>query len=669
MELENRSSKLLKLLLDSDIALTIDVITDRLEISRRNFYYALDNLNEWLEEYGFSKLVNQRAVGLTLLEAEKNAIERVMYEKQEIIYSPDERINILMYILLSNQKNLHIDNFVDFLDVSRNTLFNDLKRVRAILNSYEIELEYIQNEGYQVSGDHIKIRTAFIYRHWKIIAISNSGRQLESDEFNVFDVEAVKVIYERLKDVEKRLNTSYVIGTMSSLAALINIIKSAENSIAFEDQQEYLVKSREYEIVGQVFSELDSDEQMYIALHLLGARTQIPNERSNMVSLSDLAVELVEEFERVSAVRFKEKTKLIKQISSHLSVSYFRYKYGIYHGNPMTDVIKKEYESVFRLVNISCDLIRNKLGIPVAEGEVALITLHFSSYLEKKTFEKNIILVDIVCPSGVSTSNMINTEISNLHPQIKVHKVMGLEQYKDLGSKSDFIISTIPLENLDNNIVVNPIINNLDRKNILRRLKLNDTSQHNVTIEDIMLILSPYLKDDKKDLAKKALVAYYDRGMETGHNRIGMLDLLGPDMVNYFDAKVDFNQAIDLASQPLLDNKDITEEYVLAMKNNNDKFGPYMILENGYMMLHASFNDGVNEMAVNYSQFKYPIHVDHKYFDKLIILAPIDQNKHIEIMKDLMAIFSSDDLHHKLDKLSDSLSILEALRTFLIKSE
>ena len=126
MELEHRSQILLELLLNRSTPIIIEDICKQMNISRRTFYYVLDVLNEWLNAHQFTPLENIRGVGLQLSLVEKAAISRISKSNVGTVYTQDERVNLLLYILLANQENLHSQNLIDFMNVSRNTLFNDL---------------------------------------------------------------------------------------------------------------------------------------------------------------------------------------------------------------------------------------------------------------------------------------------------------------------------------------------------------------------------------------------------------------------------------------------------------------------------------------------------------------------------------------------------------------
>lgn len=670
MKLDDRSTQMLKILLDKKTPLTMDDIANKLDISRRSVYYTLDTLNLWMKSHDFSELVNKRGFGLMLDPHYYDDIEKALFEERTIFYSVEERVKILMYILLSNQEQIHIENLVDYMDVSRNTLFNDLKRVRSKLNGYDLDLEYVHTVGYQVVGDTFRIRTTFLYYYWTINKLEREDRLIYDSSFVVFNKEAIDDMYNRLKSIESKLEVEYVIGTMGALSHLGNVVNSIpQKPIIFENSLSYLDNSLEYKYIKEEFPTMDNRELQYLALHLLGSRTQIPNEQEHSPQLSSLAVDMVEEFERISAVKFKEKTKLVNQISSHLSVSYFRYIYGIHHGNPLTEYIKEQYESIYKLTDIVCDLIRQQLEVPVVDSEVAFITLHFSSYINRRSFLEEITIVDIVCPSGVSTSNMIHTEVVNLHPQIKVNKVMSLEDYEREGSNSQYIITTIELD-ADNAILVNPIMNNNDRSKLLRHLNLEYKSPSTVTVEDIMLLLSPFIEDKHQDNAKLALLNYFDKDNPLDHNRteLSVIDLLNETVVKHVSKELDWIEALRIASESLIDNKCIETRYVDAMIDGIHKFGPYMILPNGYMMAHASLHDGVNQLSLSYTKFDHDISIDNKTFNKLFILAPIDQSRHINIMKDLMSIFSHEQLHDDLDIAKDEKSSIEMIKEFLLES-
>lgn len=97
--------------------------------------------------------------------------------------------------------------------------------------------------------------------------------------------------------------------------------------------------SIEYEIVSKQFTDFEESEQLYLALHLLGSRTQnisvnFRNEESGQ-EYQRLSKILVKAFSRLAGIEFTREEELVEAIAAHLKTSLYRYRYGIQLGNPL----------------------------------------------------------------------------------------------------------------------------------------------------------------------------------------------------------------------------------------------------------------------------------------------------------------------------------------------
>lgn len=666
--MDERTMRVIELMIKEDFYVTLDQLAKSQNISKRSVYNVLDEANRWLSIHGFSPIMQIRGKGYQLNKKEVIDIQHQLFAiKTTQLYTVKERQALCLFALLTDQKGIMIEHLTRLVQVSRNTLFNDLKQIRQTLNTYGLDLNFVIHEGYQITGDVIRRRSTYLFYYFSVKSLLE---QLPYDEQNVFvfqQTEAIGAIYHKLKKIEKQLETQYVIGTLASLSYLIHImLVIPQAQFELTTSHEYLRKTREYQLLQDTFPILPTREIEYLTLHLLGSRTQIYQERSDLPLLTSLAAELVDAFERIAAIQFTMRTTLIKQISSHLSISYFRYHYGIHHGNPLLEQIKEQYLEVFELTNRACDVIRIELEVPVSEGEVAFLTLYFNSYLRKSNYLSAQIVVDIVCPSGMATANMLRTEIENLHSNIHVRKVMNLIEFNEQKEVSTVVISTIGLDH-PNTILVNPILNQDDRMRILQRLHLKSTDTNVSNIDSIMVIISPYIAEHDRTMVRQELTQYFSFCQNKGshQNLLNMKDVMHKEFVRYRKQAASWQEAVHVASQPLIDNSIISPSYIDAIINATLKHGPYMMLEHGYMLAHATNHDGVNQLGLSFLKLKHAVFYENRKIDKILVLAPVDQHQHLSVMKDILRILSDDMLPQRLDRASCEVEVYQILIDFL----
>ena len=90
---------------------------------------------------------------------------------------------------------------------------------------------------------------------------------------------------------------------------------------------------------------------------------------------------LVKVFSRIACVSFEREAELVQAITAHLKTSLYRYRYGIQLGNPMLDDIKNEYGDLFEITSRACKYLEKEIEVPIPEGEIAYLTLHFGAFI------------------------------------------------------------------------------------------------------------------------------------------------------------------------------------------------------------------------------------------------------------------------------------------------
>ena len=101
---------------------------------------------------------------------------------------------------------------------------------------------------------------------------------------------------------------------------------------------------------------------------------------------------------------------------------------------------------------------------------------------------------------------------------------------------------------------------------------------------------------------------------------------------------VSWEEAISLASKPLLDDGSIEEEYVQGMIDAVHRFGPYMVLAERFALPHAQGEKGVNKLAMALLIVEKEVDMLGEPVNMFMVLATPDATSHIEVLASLSEI-------------------------------
>ena len=141
-----------------------------------------------------------------------------------------------------------------------------------------------------------------------------------------------------------------------------------------------------------------------------------------------------------------------------------------------------------------------------------------------------------------------------------------------------------------------------------------------------------------------------------------MLEMYLKDNIFVLDKVSSWEEAIEIASQPLLEQGIITKEYVRAMIDNVHTNGAYMVIMPGIVLAHARPEHGV--LNTGMTLFKLNKEIDFpedKKADIVIVLAGKDSDSHLEASAELAEILVDDDIMYHLRQADDSSEIKEIL--------
>lgn len=666
-----RCRQILNVLLSHADYVSVNAIAKALQVSRRTVYYDIDKINLWLEQAGLSHLEIVREKGLYLSQQEREKIQTMLEsdsEDQVYIFSPEERIKIIICYVIYAQKAIYMEQFTDCFAVSRNTIFADLKEVTKKLKKYDLKLDYQPKQGYIILGDPVRVRALFILYFNEMETLFKSG------VIRFFNQKQIQDYYHTLKKIEQTLEISYVDGVLYSIAALVPLLYQHRTAIRFTDlKQTEIVKTQEYALVQKYFSDLEPEEQIYLSLHLLGSRVNlVPDEyfeSDSKTYVYDLTKSLVSEFEKVACVTFDKREELERALFVHLNTSLYRYRYGIQIGNILGDDVMNEYPDMFAITKIAVKRLEKQIELPIPDSEVAYLTLHFGGFLKIPSEENEHLRILIVCVNGISTGNMIKREVHKLLPFAEIVGVVAAVHLINAQNICDLIISTVKINSIVPSITVHPVLTELDRRSILNH-RLVAPRNVEVQKERLFQIVKKYVNPADYPNLLKDLTVYIQRDMQ--HDVLGeeeeynLLSILDESRICIFPDRCSWQNSVRIAGRCLLDNRSIEPKYLDTMITQLQYYGPYMFLTENVLLAHAKPEDGVNCLDVSMALFRESVWFSDSKKAKIIwVLAAEDQEKHLKILQDILTLTGDSKFLSDIENAKSSTDILVQIKSVL----
>ncbi|WP_025476852.1 PTS sugar transporter subunit IIA [Enterococcus faecium] len=120
---------------------------------------------------------------------------------------------------------------------------------------------------------------------------------------------------------------------------------------------------------------------------------------------------------------------------------------------------------------------------------------------------------------------------------------------------------------------------------------------------------------------------------------INLKKLLPEDHIETTNQILTWQEAVQLASQPQLNEKAIDQQYVTNMIHSVEENGPYMVLADYFALMHARPGEGVFHQGMSLLVTKNEIDLAGKPVRIFLVLAAKDSQSHLESLQEIMEVF------------------------------
>lgn len=614
--LTKRQKDILKLLCLKDDFITLDSISKKFLVSKKSIQNDINQIDLFLKEKNFD-LIRKAGTGIYINEKEnsKYKLSNELENMQIRSFSKVER-HILIKTTLLCRPLCTFQDLADICLVSKQTIINSFIDVVNEFKSENITVEKIQGTGLRLDGEEIDIRRYFIQ-----LINENLDNQLvqttayEQGRLNEYEEDINYILHE----IETICMITFT--NMKRLKIIIGyMLLRIRNNFLLPNDIVFNNLSQQHEILQIVdiiskFIKVDN-EKLYLSTIILSERINQLTD-SSITSINDthdeayqIAMFLIDSLQSMQPINQDDIQDTINGLTLHLRSAINRYRNNLQIKNELVEQIKLSVSLIYEFTSKELHKVEKKYNIEFDENEIAYITMYIASIYETSFKEISTVKVLLVCSFGLATSSMLKSRIIQSFPGFEIFGPLSqINAFSFLNKNNvDLIISTNEFEYSSTPVIkVNPLLNyeNMEKiKNKLDQFSYSKMCSHFIT---------SYASTTKITPSKHYIANYVMQ-----------------ENIQIIDECNSWEEAIQLAAQPLLKKKLINQNYVDSMINAVNDYGTYMVMTPNTAYVHAGVNDGIFQNCTAILVIKKPVifaYTNSKLVSNIVILGIKDKHE------------------------------------------
>ena len=597
--LTKRQSNILSVVMQKNHGVTIDELVNSIGVSRRTIYRDLSEIKPILKDKGVS-FVKDGNIYYLKSESEDSLVEL----KKEFQILPDmdstQRKNLLVIMLLLENDYQKITTFAYDLNVSKNTVINDLMDINKIFSEYSIELIREKSKGIRVKGQEEKRRELLCSMLMNSFNKYNFFEILKKDQItndnSLFKILSFNLLKRCYKSIIDNFNTEPVsdLQLLQSIFMLyISVVRIKSDCFISEvhvSKIDIISQQKVQKILSTLIGKTAPiKEILYATQYFRYSSSKWDPLNVDSKEEADINRKIFEFVRRVSVqfhFNFEANNTFINGITKHIKNLVKDQR------NQLPDLkietlesIKNRFPKLFEIITSEWNRV---FEIKITKTEVELILLYFASaYMNNSENDKtHNVSILIVCENGIGTSAILKKRLEKYFPSIRkidVSKISQLDKKEIINH--DVILSTLKLENFPKDYLqISPLLFPDEIS------KIREYVQRNIIDNDDIYNERPINESVREEELLK---------IDDAKNKFNYLVYVTETAKAIFDNFLNVNIAEDIATIETLIYYIINNLKTTIVENKLDvinaliyrkNLAPIAIPDTGIALLHASKN-------------------------------------------------------------------------------
>lgn len=478
MYLSGRELYIITIMLEQPSGVSVQLLSDRLEISRRTIYRDLSQLEQTLIPLKIALVKDSKGYKLQGDSKHINQLRMyVMNTTVELEYTPKQRQRMLVIQLLLAQEVVKIDYLAHILRVSASTIQSDLQSIEETFNDYGIRIDKKKGVGIKANADEKSLRLivsgliTIECNEFDFFTLFDDADQLDSQKYEMVMVSnpflsviypsILEKTYQLIRQYEKfqfdevtdtQLQTLIVLLSLTIMRIqegyMIHQIDPIDDSLVQRQISEKLA-TQVLDGLAHVYTirSIPKSEVLFLARQIDSINVPFSQEFSNIYDIRLIynVRTLIQTVSNDMQYDFRQDKRLFNDLLAHMNAVLTQEQPPIYKMiNPFIHKIYEEFTSLSETVYRQLEQVFTKSKF--SKVDALYVVIHFVASYERE--RRDIPLrVLIICSSGIGTAkileNRVRKHISSV-TDITVSRVSQLSQM--VLDHYDIILSTIFLQ-------------------------------------------------------------------------------------------------------------------------------------------------------------------------------------------------------------------------------
>lgn len=670
--MDYRSNKILNQLLDG-INISIQSLSEEFQISERMVKKIIKDLNGELASHQIPEIQYNSKGHIeryVITEKSYKKIQQFITENDYYTYhlTTSERKTIMAMIMLNHQGYITAAALSEYLQISRNTVLNDMNELKEWFSNHKITLCSQVQKGYQVKGNESDIRKGIL----KLVQLNYDLGYKNEIVMEVFHhlllrelqyEERMPIIYKILREEEEKQDLYFSDFSFTEVANELLIIldrvtigKILPPNIVDED----IKNSSKYPFSSAIMRRLEEEYQIAIPeveknhyVQNLRKKSYIKSSTTNVdeIAIPIMIGETIHRICRHFNLSFYLDFSLYDVLVDHMRSIVYRSRAGEFLPNPFGNEMKERYPEIFFAVKENVKSLERYIGFSFLEDEISFLVMYFAAMLERNRQERmkdQKVAVALVGNMGRGVMNYICTELKKLDDIITIQKTCSAHEICNISEEEiDMIVSYAPLRSKGEIPFVR-----IDRP-ILGEEEIFKIRMTAVGILDRKVHEFENLKKDSRRFSASMKVEYTKDSLIT--EKMILLDIKAAG----------WEEAIRVCGQLLYREGAVTEEYIDAMIENVKINGTYIVIYPGLAIPHAEKERGAMKEAVSLVRLQKPVYFGSERNDPVsyvIGMSVLNSDRINQMIYNLIHMFSDDKFLSTMNRADTSEEMYQLIR-------
>lgn len=407
---DNRLANLLQLLYQTPGA-AVSTLAWKLEVSERTVRNDIKQLNDLLRGCAAVEGAQGRYT-LRVFDTERfQKVFASLSEADDFLNSPRNRMDYLFGRLMRSDRPLLTDELAYEMNVGRTTLMSDLKKLRAELEPYRLEILGKTSKGLMLRGQESDIRKYVLDQNYA---------QLYRDY--PLDDEIGDAVAETLIPFEKSVQQSF----SQFLTLMLDRFLNGHYIGALSASYYNLTARPEFAVVDELIDriaailrvELPVEEKLFVLLPIIGMRTPADVQNMQAIALDRSVRGLMDKVLRQIRAEMDihmESGEFTDEFLYHLMFMINRLRFHVRLQNPMLGDLKEKYPLAWQMAGIAARVVAEDYGLTVTDDERGYLASYFGVFLEESgARQRRTFRVAVVCGTGRVTARLVAAQLKKV---------------------------------------------------------------------------------------------------------------------------------------------------------------------------------------------------------------------------------------------------------------